>query len=479
MERSNSSLVARLVGATLVLLASVTLAAIVLHGWRMHRSAQTGHQRSLRNLARLGAMQLTQAAELAAPKGLFSDEMLQQFDRWGWAVTRFDSGGPALATVLCDDRGSVRRTWPQNVDLTGVLNGILSDRESASWGEIDWAGRKLRVCAAACPLGVNAGARLPASLLVLAPRRDRSAAWGMWLLSFALPLGGVAAIGFTVGLRWLQSRVARPLNTLLRLEHEDEFHWLARLPTNRHDEFGGIARGTEEIIAQLCEARARLNELQRSLDLRVADRTREIETLLRDARREACLDPLTQLGNRRLLDDRLEAVCRAQLDSGGELTLVMFDIDNFKQHNDALGHAAGDELLRFFGQLLRSSLRDTDVGIRYAGDEFVVLAADASPGDAVAMATRIVRLFAQHTSVLKTDPKPTVSAGVASLRLCSASTGAELLACADAAMYQAKGQGKNDICVWTAATALHAEPIGSSSTVSARTAPAATIRGTR
>lgn len=446
MPRERVSLFARLVGAILMLVALVMLTAIVLHGWQMYRLAQSAQQRSLRDLVHLGATQLTQAADVAAGRAPLGDGLLRHFDQWGGAVIQQRA---ILAMALRDDRGRVRRVWPPDVDLQPVLAAIPTDREFAGPDELEWSGERTGVCVVACPLGADPGAALPGDLVVVARRPELSAAWSVWTTAFALPLGSVATIGFILGLQWLRRRVREPLRTLVRLKHEQEVDWLARLPTDRNDELGGIARGTKEIIAELCDARARLERLQRSLDSRVAERTREIKAMLKDAQRQVWVDPLTRLGNRRLLDDRLEALFRAQLEAGGELTVVMFDIDHFKQHNDTLGHKAGDELLRFFGQLLLGGLRDTDLGIRYAGDEFLVLLLDASPPDAVSMATRMVRLFSQHSSLFPTEPQTTLSAGVASIRLCGVTHSQELLACADAALYQAKGAGKNRVCTWT------------------------------
>ncbi|MHC4233758.1 MAG: GGDEF domain-containing protein [Planctomycetota bacterium] len=449
MSQATTTLFDRLVGAAIMLIASVTFAAVVLHGWQMHGSSQRGQREYLRSLARLGAAELSQAADGAVGATSSSASLLRQFDRWGWAVIQQP---PVLATALLDDRGRVRSVWPQETKLEDALPALPPEGESTGRGKLEWSGHELGVWVAACPLRTTPGATPPGRLVVVAQRKNLFAAWRMWAITFALPLGGVAAIGFTIGLRWLRQSIREPLRTLVRHQDEEDREWLARLPTDRDDELGGIARGTGEIIAELCDARARLDRLQHSLDSRVAERTREIKGLLKDAQRQVWLDPLTRLGNRRLLDDRLEALFRAQREEGGELTVVMFDIDHFKEHNDTLGHAAGDELLRFFGQLLRSSLRETDLGIRFAGDEFAVLLLDVDPHDAAQMATRIVRLFAQHTSLFATRPRSTLSAGVASMRLCRAVTGKELLAGADAALYQAKGSGKNGVCVWTRGT---------------------------
>ncbi len=284
-------------------------------------------------------------------------------------------------------------------------------------------------------------------MVILAGRSSLSGTWQTWALTVALPLVGIGGIAVAIGLRWIRARLATPLRMMVRRAHEDESQWRTRLPVHRDDELGAISRTIEETIGEVLNARAQLDQLQRGLHLRVAERTREINHLLRDAQRKVWLDPLTQLGNRRLLDDRLDELFDAQRASGGWLSVAMFDVDDFKAHNDTHGHAAGDDLLRFLGQLLHGSVRETDVAVRYAGDEFVLLLPDIGPEDALALAERIVRFFAQQTLAFEEEPHPTLSAGVAAMPNHNAATGEELLAQADGALYQAKALGKNTVCL--------------------------------
>jgi diguanylate cyclase (GGDEF)-like protein len=313
--------------------------------------------------------------------------------------------------------------------------------------EVDVFGELTRTWVVSAPLvrpDQPAGA---GSVVILASRSSLSGTWQTWALSFALPLVGVGAIAVAIGLRWIRARLATPLRMMVRRAHEDESQWRTRLPVHRDDELGAISRTIEEIIGELSDARAGLDEQRRGLHLRVAERTRQINRMLRDAQQKVWLDPLTQLGNRRLLDDRLGELFDAQRGSGGRLSVAMFDVDDFKAHNDTYGHAAGDDLLRFLGQLLRGSVRETDVAVRYAGDEFVLLLPDIGPEDALALAERIVRFFAQQKSAFEEEPHPTLSAGVAAMPNHNAATGEELLAQADGALYQAKALGKNTVCL--------------------------------
>ena len=182
------------------------------------------------------------------------------------------------------------------------------------------------------------------------------------------------------------------------------------------------------------------------MNSRVADQTRQINAMLKRAERAVWIDPLTRLGNRSLLEDRLEKVFEAQRCSGQDLSIVMLDLDNFKKLNDTQGHVAGDEMLRFVGELVRGTIRPTDVGVRYGGDEFAIILVDTTPDKAAALAERL-RLFGQRAGVLGLDPPVSLSAGIASLLQDRPNSGKHLLRLADRALYKAKSRGKNALYV--------------------------------
>ncbi len=245
------------------------------------------------------------------------------------------------------------------------------------------------------------------------------------------------------GLLYLAQRrlIQRPLNQLLAATAAGAEGKLS--PVSRcNDEFGRLATNIDRILRDWHTMRSRVGRMERTLDQRVADQTRRIENLLTKAEREAWIDPLTGLGNRRLLEDRLETLVDEQRATGQDLAIAIFDLDNFKPLNDQKGHAAGDDILRFVGELLRSCLRSTDLGLRYGGDEFVTILLDTSAEDAVRLVTRIMKLFSQRASTLGVTPKVSMSVGVASLNEHQPADGKELLSFADAALYTGKRAGK-------------------------------------
>lgn len=155
------------------------------------------------------------------------------------------------------------------------------------------------------------------------------------------------------------------------------------------------------------------------------------------ARRQARLDPLTGLENRRAFDEALAvAIDRAQV-SGKPLSVVVADLDGFKAVNDSHGHLAGDRVLREVGSALRMAIRGPDAAFRWGGDEFAVLLPGTPLADAEQVAERIRSAVGGH--VCGPDGAPiTVAFGAAEL---SDRAGAiELIAAADEALLQAKGR---------------------------------------
>jgi diguanylate cyclase (GGDEF)-like protein len=150
-------------------------------------------------------------------------------------------------------------------------------------------------------------------------------------------------------------------------------------------------------------------------------------------------DPLTGLGNRRHVEERLAAELARARRHGVELSLLVLDLDGLKAVNDRHGHKAGDAALRRVAAAIAQSSRASDVAGRWGGDEFVVLAPDTASEDAAALAERIRRLAREAAGGEEAAPPLSVSIGVASLAPADDPEG--LLRRADAALLEAKHQG--------------------------------------
>jgi diguanylate cyclase (GGDEF)-like protein len=156
-------------------------------------------------------------------------------------------------------------------------------------------------------------------------------------------------------------------------------------------------------------------------------------------------DYLTGLLNRRAFDAEFERQCDRARRNGLPLALAVFDLDHFKQVNDRLGHAAGDEALCDFAALLKRQLRSGDTLARVGGEEFAIVLFGVGLDDAISFAERI----GQELQGLREGSGPVLSAsaGVAALRGHEQSPSALLMA-ADRALYAAKAAGRRRVAVW-------------------------------
>jgi diguanylate cyclase (GGDEF)-like protein len=163
---------------------------------------------------------------------------------------------------------------------------------------------------------------------------------------------------------------------------------------------------------------------------------------LDESHRQAITDDLTGLGNRRHLLDQLQHSIEAAGGSGGELALLLIDLDGFKELNDALGHAAGDEVLRHVAEVLAQALRTEDLASRWGGEEFLVLLPDVSAEGAAVTAERLRAAIAAAPGAAGA-PQVTASFGWATWN--GAESVEALVARADDALYAAKGAGRNRV----------------------------------
>jgi diguanylate cyclase (GGDEF)-like protein/PAS domain S-box-containing protein len=160
--------------------------------------------------------------------------------------------------------------------------------------------------------------------------------------------------------------------------------------------------------------------------------------------REARYDSLTDLPTRKHLVRRLERSLLEVRRGGGQVAVLFIDIDHFKQVNDTLGHAAGDELLVLVARAIQSALRGSDLAGRFGGDEFIVLCPNlASPADATIVADRIRRRLAVPFVVRDTELFIGASIGIAIAD--HRSDAPTLMSEADTAAYRAKERGRNRI----------------------------------
>jgi diguanylate cyclase (GGDEF)-like protein len=200
------------------------------------------------------------------------------------------------------------------------------------------------------------------------------------------------------------------------------------------------------------DARIRAMLRKRDLYLDLERKNRELADSNRHLEELAILDEKTGLANFRQFRRKLhEEWLRAERYQH-PLSLIMLDLDDFKRLNDTLGHTAGDEALREIATLVAGAARATDLPARFGGEEFVLLLPHTDSPMAARVAERILSAVRQHVFLAGEHPTSlTVSAGVATYDAGDPIASAEdLVKFADAALYRAKGAGKNRVKVHNA-----------------------------
>ena len=159
-------------------------------------------------------------------------------------------------------------------------------------------------------------------------------------------------------------------------------------------------------------------------------------------------DSLTGIANRRCFDDTLDYECRSAARSGAELSLIIIDVDHFKEVNDQGGHVFGDECLKAVAQALCGSVsRSIDLVARYGGDEFVVLLPSTNREGALVVAETMRKEVESLSFGHETyNGKVSISLGVATANDKEALQPERLIEKADKQLYAAKEEGRNGVC---------------------------------
>jgi len=248
--------------------------------------------------------------------------------------------------------------------------------------------------------------------------------------------------------RMLRSRYRLPVvyltanadaETLARALATEPAGYLVK-PYNPH-----TLRTTIEVAFRRHEAEVAQRSAHEREKAQLEQRTRKTTERMRRLRREATIDSLTGLHNRRHLESVLKREIGFAQREGHSVGLILIDLDRFKQLNDTCGHAAGDAALCAVGGFLRTRLRVYDVACRYGGDEIVVVVPGADPTAALALAEQL-RAGIEQLGVGELGPVPrlTASLGVAVFPDHGLTPDA-LLHAADTALYCAKAEGRDRV----------------------------------
>lgn len=218
-----------------------------------------------------------------------------------------------------------------------------------------------------------------------------------------------------------------------KIERQNES--LKQLADVQGDSLGSIVLDVvRQIMASNADLQKQLAEAEIALE--------QQRTLIKRYMASAHTDDLTGLPNRRAFNEHLARLMAQSERNGSALSLILLDLDRFKQLNDCYGHLAGDAVLREVAARLRGAVRDMDIAARFGGEEFAVLLPDTQGEAALVVAERVRQ--AVRDAVVKYEGKPlsvTVSQGVAEATV--EDNAETLVARADEALYAAKAAGRN------------------------------------
>ncbi len=240
-----------------------------------------------------------------------------------------------------------------------------------------------------------------------------------------------------------------------KLEQKDDWTAIIFLTGMSKDE--DLARGinvggddylTKPVSSVVLEAKVRAMQRLLKMQRELVKVTRELNVANAELQRLSTTDALTGIANRRALNDFLSREWRRCSRIKKQMSLVMLDIDFFKLYNDKYGHQAGDDCLRSVAeQILRAAPRGTDMAARYGGEEFMLVLSETNADGAVWIAERVRQMVADLKVIHYATPSKqvSVSCGVVTVLPESGRTLEVFLKSVDAALYQAKRGGRDQV----------------------------------
>ncbi|MEJ2086208.1 MAG: diguanylate cyclase, partial [Acidobacteriota bacterium] len=230
------------------------------------------------------------------------------------------------------------------------------------------------------------------------------------------------AVGLVTGIAFLVIlSLTRPIDALIAGAKAAADGDLSRqIPVSSRDQIGYLTQVFNKMTSSLLDSRQKLEKMTRT-------------------------DELTGLPNRRELDRMFSTELGRAERSDRRMSVLMLDLDNFKQFNDQYGHLKGDSLLSEASHFLNLNLRPTDIATRYGGEEFVILLPETTKRQAAALAERLRQQFAEACQEAdESSPWVTISIGVATWPE-DGKTREALIRAADTALYSAKRAGRNRV----------------------------------
>ncbi len=242
-----------------------------------------------------------------------------------------------------------------------------------------------------------------------------------------------------------------------RLMRYDENIWVPIIflsgRINPEDVFAGIEAGGDDYLAKPVEQRileAKMISMQRIAKMRrkLINVSTELEIVNTELKKQANVDGLTGLANRRYLDKYLRVEIARSMRNGHQLAVILCDVDDFKKYNDSFGHLKGDDCLKLLARAMEASCkRATDLVARYGGEEFAIILPDTNTEEACklaqSMCDAIAALKLEHPE--SGHNVVTMSMGVYSDEPEKSHDSEFMLKKADESLYRAKGSGRNRV----------------------------------
>jgi two-component system cell cycle response regulator len=229
----------------------------------------------------------------------------------------------------------------------------------------------------------------------------------------------------------------------LKKEHKDIQIVIATCLDDLESKIKGVELGADDFLVKPIIGRELKARVKTLLEKKV--HLDSLRMHYQEALGRSQLDWLTGLYNHGYFQEFLGYELKRAAEQGFPVSLIMIDVDNFKKYNDALGHSAGDAILREMGQVVRNTIREVDFAARYGGEEFAVVLPYVHRENAINIAKRIHKALTSHEFFHDESIElgnPTVSMGIAVFPE-EASNKADLIIQADSMLYLAKQNGKN------------------------------------